>query len=156
LRHFLRGCWDGDGSLYVQDNSLLAHFVSGSINFIESIVNRLREEGFNKIKIHKYKNAYNIRLSPSESLKLCRFFYQDVKKGQFLERKYKIYKDYLNNRLPNNILKMWERGKSLNRIAFALKISPEKVSSVVQKRTDKGIILENQNNLSPSIPQRGD
>jgi hypothetical protein len=39
LRHFIRGCWDGDGSVYVDKKSgqLRASFVSGSYNFITGI-----------------------------------------------------------------------------------------------------------------------
>jgi LAGLIDADG DNA endonuclease family protein len=65
VRHFLRGCWDGDGSFYFESphrmlsNSLSevgtapvfkASFVSGSKEFIQGFVNRLQKAGIKPLR----------------------------------------------------------------------------------------------------------
>jgi hypothetical protein len=65
VRHFLRGCWDGDGSFYFEYPSrrlsqnlseggitplFKASFVSGSKKFIEAFVERLQEAGIKPLR----------------------------------------------------------------------------------------------------------
>jgi len=65
VRHFLRGCWDGDGSFYFESPSrILSHslskggttpvfkasFVSGSKKFIEGFVERLQKAGIKPLR----------------------------------------------------------------------------------------------------------
>ena len=47
VRHFIRGCWDGDGSFYFErrGGGLKASFVSGSKQFIEGIISALDDAG---------------------------------------------------------------------------------------------------------------
>lgn len=47
VRHFIRGCWDGDGSVFVDKDSrkMYANFVSGSRDFLESMVGKLMNAG---------------------------------------------------------------------------------------------------------------
>lgn len=48
VRHFIRGCWDGDGSFYTETrrpNYLMASYVGGSRIFIESMVRHLDAAG---------------------------------------------------------------------------------------------------------------
>ena len=53
IRHFIRGCWDGDGSISkgAESSSYSASFVSGSYAFIFSLINYLKEKGFD-VKAH--------------------------------------------------------------------------------------------------------
>jgi len=65
VRHFLRGCWDGDGSFYFESPSkrlshshseggtnpvFKASFVSGSKKFIEGFVERLQKAGIKPLR----------------------------------------------------------------------------------------------------------
>jgi hypothetical protein len=60
VRHFIRGCWDGDGSIYFEGNNPLkprAHYDSGSRDFVEGLVQQLCEEGLTKVTIHTRKSG---------------------------------------------------------------------------------------------------
>jgi hypothetical protein len=65
IRHFLRGCWDGDGSFYFENPSRMlsqslsktgaiplfkASFVSGSKKFIDGFVERLQKAGIKPLR----------------------------------------------------------------------------------------------------------
>ncbi len=117
MRHFIRGCWDGDGSVYVSEGKLNANYVSGSLNFIERLVRELHEAGihikrflFDKtdaslirsyspvgrypLIIHKEKRskAYYIKLDTTENLgKLFHYFYDGVDESIYLIRKYEVF-----------------------------------------------------------------
>ena len=122
MGHFIRGCWDGDGSIYLEKSNLLrAHFVSGSYKFIKRLVEELYTAGIyqtryivsnNKesefrseypwrqfpLKIHenKHSKSYYIRIASKEGLeRLFAYFYKDVDESMYLERKYKIFKEGL-------------------------------------------------------------
>ena len=53
VRHFIRGCWDGDGSFHYESGKFGASFVSGSLKFIESMLAELYKAGLPKRTIHK-------------------------------------------------------------------------------------------------------
>ena len=44
-RHFIRGCWDGDGSIFFDKDKLVASYVTGSKKFIERLVQELHKIG---------------------------------------------------------------------------------------------------------------
>ncbi len=46
--HFIRGCWDGDGSILFDQNRLVASYISGSKKFIERLVEELYKIGISK------------------------------------------------------------------------------------------------------------
>jgi predicted DNA-binding protein YlxM (UPF0122 family) len=48
VRHFIRGCWDGDGSIFFHQNKLEASYISGSKKFIERLVQKLYKVGIYK------------------------------------------------------------------------------------------------------------
>lgn len=96
LRDFIRGVFDGDGSVFFGKRSpkfrLRSSFVSGSKNFIEAIENKLGVLGMPKRNIYqkKTKNGilYMIRYYHNNSLKLFKILYKNSQNGLFLERKY--------------------------------------------------------------------
>jgi len=55
MRHFIRGCWDGDGSIFFDRGKLVASYVTGSKNFIEKLVHELF-----KIGIFKNTKPYHL------------------------------------------------------------------------------------------------
>jgi hypothetical protein len=98
LIDFIRGVFDGDGSVFFEKNSpklpLRASFVSGSKDFIETLEANLQASGMSKRTIYqqKTKNAvsYMIRYAHEDSIRLFNLLYdQDtVTKRLFLARKY--------------------------------------------------------------------
>lgn len=109
LRDFIRGCWDGDGSIYLLEQygnrSLSASFVTGSKDFIEAMRSRLDNRGFGRLTIHthqpdgiKTKNpTYSVKISSNPAVKLCQFLYEDVPEHLLLSRKFLIYKNFAPN-----------------------------------------------------------
>lgn len=106
IRHFIRGCWDGDGTVYIdRDCRLNAAYVSGSYEFIKQMVVELAKVGITRqseesfLNIHKDKrsNAYSIRLNSRKNLEtLFHFFYDNVNETVFLRRKYDVFVKGLN------------------------------------------------------------
>lgn len=89
---FIRGYFDGDGSLYYNKNGnqLRAKITSGSPNFINYF-----SEFLKKFNIKTYITGYDCGLTGKESHRL--FFdllYDNEKAKVFLDRKYKKYKTY--------------------------------------------------------------
>jgi hypothetical protein len=64
--HFIRGCWDGDGSIFFDRNKLAASYLSGSKKFIESLVQELYKIGISKAGVsYKFKNSKRVFLPVS-------------------------------------------------------------------------------------------
>ena len=119
VRHFIRGCWDGDGSVYFEKRrpgEIRASFVSGSEQFIKRIVLELYKIGIERqrigytkprelelpgseITIYKYKgrNGYYIRLAGKNCQRLFHYFYDEVDESLYLKRKYDVFKNVLDS-----------------------------------------------------------
>ncbi len=100
LRDFIRGCWDGDGSIFEGSSwYLVATFVTGSLLFIQAMRHRLNNLGFGRLTIHTRppdgvitKNpSYSIKISHTRAVKFCEFLYDGVPSNLFLIRKYLVY-----------------------------------------------------------------
>jgi hypothetical protein len=120
VRHFIRGCWDGDGSVYITGGKIEANYTTGSKIFIEKLVQELYKVGIHKwdrghsmvdkseikrlwlchpdgkfpLTIHKKKdaNSYNIRLATRDNIdRLFHYFYDDVDESMYLTRKYEAF-----------------------------------------------------------------
>lgn len=114
IRHFIRGCWDGDGSVYFEKRrpeKIRASYTCGSEQFIKRIVlelykveirrasssgrfykNHLFKE---KLTIHRYphKQARYIRICSKKSCeRLFHYFYDEVDESLYLKRKYEVFK----------------------------------------------------------------
>jgi hypothetical protein len=97
VRHFIRGCWDGDGSIYIEGKNPLkspAHYVSGSKVFIEGLAHQLCELGLTRATVHTAKNrqSFYVKYGPKDCVKLFHLFYDGVDETIFLSRKYERFK----------------------------------------------------------------
>ncbi len=118
MRHFIRGCWDGDGSVYIgKNNKINASYVSGSKDFIERLAHELHKIGICREKlsqiskdlkemkskyglggpyplaIHKEtrSNAYSIKLnSIGNCRKFFHYLYDGTDESMYLKRKYDV------------------------------------------------------------------
>jgi hypothetical protein len=98
LRHFIRGCWDGDGSIFRGRGLLIASFVSGSRPFIDGLVSALKRAGFSRrtVYIEQRKNpSFKISFQGSEAVRFCAYLYDGVPDGERLGRKFQAYESYL-------------------------------------------------------------
>jgi hypothetical protein len=112
VRHFIRGCWDGDGSVYNEKNrkTLSASYVSGSLSFINGILNELEKAGLPKRTIHVKQGkapSYYFRFTGAQCIKLYHFLYDDVSPHLYLQRKYDKFFSYVDriNRSESNTFK---------------------------------------------------
>lgn len=95
LRHFLRGVFDGDGSVFFEPRNpkfpLRAKFDSGSKDFIYKLEEKLQKFGMPKRTIYEEKRkrtSYMFRYSHQDSVRLFHLLYDGVDKSLYLERKH--------------------------------------------------------------------
>ena len=94
-RHFIRGCWDGDGSVYLArrgERRLRASFVSGSRDFIRTLEQVLQEDaGLTKRTIYQRSKSYYFRYGHRDAERLFHYLYDDVPSNMYLQRKYQKF-----------------------------------------------------------------
>jgi len=96
---FLRGVFDGDGSVFFSSQSLesplRAKFVSGSECFLVDLEDHLNRLGLPKRTIYRQKTkngySYTIVYGHKDCFKLFDILYENKKDGIYLERKYKKF-----------------------------------------------------------------
>lgn len=60
VRHFIRGCWDGDGGFTVSKGKLYAHYTCGSLAFIEKLAHELFKTGITR-RILRFDKSLDYR-----------------------------------------------------------------------------------------------
>lgn len=97
---FLRGYFDGDGSVYSKvprgqkSSRVKLVFTSGSLRFLESLSIKLNS--ILNIPVRNTSNnykCYQLQYRKKDSLKLLVYMYQQLEATPYLERKYNIYKN---------------------------------------------------------------
>jgi DNA-binding transcriptional regulator WhiA len=95
MRHFIRGYFDGDGSISINNNKYEWTIV-GKKEFLVNFQNILvKQTGVNytKLKCHKKSDVVYLRYSGNQVVKkICEWLYNDA--TIFLDRKYKRIIDY--------------------------------------------------------------
>lgn len=95
VRHFIRGCWDGDGSIGKHGkNSHHARFFSGSKIFIEGMLAELEKSEFPPRQIYSRNDERYFWFSYVGKIvgKLYIYLYEDVPTSMRYERKYLIFR----------------------------------------------------------------
>jgi hypothetical protein len=97
ISHFIRGCWDGDGSVYLDksSNSVFASFISGSIDFITGILDHLTKNGLPERTLHKSGNSYYFRYTGKQCKLLAEYLYRNADESMWLNRKYEFFQRFL-------------------------------------------------------------
>ncbi|MBT2687288.1 hypothetical protein J7I93_03735 [Bacillus sp. ISL-47] len=146
VRHFLRGYWDGDGT--ISFTKLKQHgykycsmSVISTTEFVEKIRNTL---DLPKVKLNPQGNAYSLRYTGANfPSKILDFIYQDA--SIYLPRKYAHYKSFLSARIKfekklseqkehrvstlNKAINLFNNGKSIREISTILKFERAMISS---------------------------
>ena len=99
LSHFIRGVFDGDGSVFFEPRSkkspLRVNFTSGSEEFITTLEGILHAQaGVSKrtiYELHRKSTSYYIRYPHSDSLKFFEYIYAGADESMWLERKYQKF-----------------------------------------------------------------
>lgn len=106
VRHFIRGCWDGDGSVYWTGTPPRpgASFLSGSKDFIEQLVRHLVTLGLPDRTIHirnptksSAHRSYSFRFSERNCALLYHVLYDNVDERMYLRRKRDTFKTIADN-----------------------------------------------------------
>jgi len=167
IRHFIRGCWDGDGSVYLEKNDLskpCASFVSGSKTFVIAMLKELCTLGLPPHNFYKNKGrpSYYFRFTGIDCARLFEIFYDEVPESMYLLRKYKIFRaiadNYAGYSYSFDRIRRSEYSNALplsltrSTLAEMLGISPRQVTSIMSSalirselshlgdKTDEGII----------------
>lgn len=117
MRHFIRGCWDGDGTVYIErrNGNLKTSFISGSIEFIKVLKEHLRKQGLSEVTLYEDRRSkkgnvsYYFRYGTKDSIKLFHYLYEGVSESQYLKRKYEVFKNYLDRNKTTQQLTLFNR-----------------------------------------------
>ncbi|MCX5716068.1 MAG: hypothetical protein NTV07_04300 [Candidatus Omnitrophica bacterium] len=101
MADFIRGVFDGDGSVFFEKRSkdypVRSSFVSSSRNFIVKLEEKLQEIGLPKRVIYEQETkngiSYMFRYGHSDSKKLFNILYKKVPDSIFLERKHRKFQE---------------------------------------------------------------
>lgn len=137
VRHFIRGCWDGDGTVYFEgrDGQIKAKFVSGSLAFIEGILAELEKAGLPRRTIYKLKrgsSSYSFQFAATACERLFYYLYDGVSSDQYLKRKYEPLHEYAT--LAKKARKMAAEGMRLSKIARILGEHQNRISSLLRSK----------------------
>ena len=99
-RHFIRGCWDGDGSVFLErGRKLAASFVSGSQAFIVELLEVLHQQGVSCSQVYldsRSKNpSYSIKVRGAASERLYDLLYHGIPESMYLSRKRLVFANFL-------------------------------------------------------------
>jgi hypothetical protein len=97
VRNFIRGCWDGDGSVFIDKPSqkMYASFVIGSRDYLEAMVGKLVNAGLPGRTIHRHnhtKTSCYFRFTGSQVPMLYHYLYDNVPDTEYLERKFNLFR----------------------------------------------------------------
>lgn len=122
IRHFIRGCWDGDGGFTESSGKMAGHYTCGSEKFIKTIANELFKAGVCRKILRKNSSgdflqmrkiygdgpypltvyqrsasrAFDLRIGTDDQLAaLYEFFYKGVDESVYLSRKHDKLATYL-------------------------------------------------------------
>lgn len=93
ISHFIRGVFDGDGSISGRDASHIQLCIAGNKPFLEFIQGYLIKRcNINKVKIYPLKGkAHRLQYTGTQILKILDFLYRGSKENTRLKRKYDKY-----------------------------------------------------------------
>ena len=101
FRHFVRGIFEGDGSVYLDNQTVRVKLLSGSLEFVKTLQERMYQAGFQKRKIDihyikkdniKISNHHVICYSSKSSVKqFFSFIYENVPESMYYCRKHDFF-----------------------------------------------------------------
>jgi len=106
LRHFVRGFFEGDGSIHFnKPNTIKVSFVGGN-TFLDTLRRKLHKHvGINLGNMRKYHNIWVLLYFGNNARKLCSWMYNDC--GElYLKRKKERFDNHIQKRL-----KRWDTNK---------------------------------------------
>ncbi len=96
VRHFIRGCWDGDGSVYLERGRIpKASYITGSRQFAEEMIRRLVNLGLPLVTLHSYRirHGFYFRFDTvAACTRLYHVCYDEVPNSMYLSRKFDCFR----------------------------------------------------------------
>ena len=93
--HFIRGCWDGDGSVHTRESAprenTAASFVTGSEQFARDMLKYLGDLGLPEVSLHRGRGAFSFKYHGANCALLARVLYKDADASIWLNRKEEIF-----------------------------------------------------------------
>lgn len=111
LANFVRGYFDGDGNILFKNyfrkdrnkykSYFATKFISGSFAFLKGLRCALSTHSqVGDGSLYKGDRSFVLSYAEKDSKRLCAFMYNAVKNDLFLERKYSIYKKFIDSTGP--------------------------------------------------------
>lgn len=103
MNHFLRGYFDGDGSIFISKNKQKQAKFVGSLEFIISLKKYLLDNSiiFSNTKLDRNENVYSLRfMNKIDVYRIVSYLYDNA--TVYLSRKYELYKNFKESLLPAN------------------------------------------------------
>ena len=92
VRHFIRGCWDGDGSVYLERGRIpKASYITGSRRFAEEMIHHLANLGLPQATLLSYRSRHSFYFrfgTVAACTRLYHVLYDEVPESMFLSRKF--------------------------------------------------------------------
>ena len=130
MPHFIRGYFDGDGSITSSGNGKSFRVVfAGNKLFLNDICNNLRKNGVNCAKPHKEKSIYAVSLSVKNSLLFYRYIYNNA--TIYLKRKNKRFSEYVIkyiNETVKNLVSQRRRDRLFSVAFFISTLNTKQIS----------------------------
>lgn len=95
VRDFIRGCWDGDGTVFLDLGRARAGFISASRYFLEATIDALCARGLPRPAVHEDKRSPGttyFRYHGRDCATLFHLLYDNTKPDMYLERKYLVFR----------------------------------------------------------------
>lgn len=151
IRHFIRGYFDGDGSVYAKKDSLkrCSYSFLGTDDILNYIVNNAKISHYQIRNAKKNTECKELRISSiQEFFNLYHFMYDDS--NIFLERKYTKSKNIINYCENNSLEKrtkdkmvlicdLWNNGMSVKNISLKTRYSESNIIKFLKEGAKKGI-----------------
>lgn len=141
INHFMRGYFDGDGTLHVRPDGQMSFSVIGTKEFLDGYEKRLRALGLNHTKRSFEGRAFTMRYSGNVAVGLIRnYLYKDA--TVFLERKYtnfhRVTKQVIvcrySDKLISEIAQRLDNGETLSDISLNKGINKTMLSHELSRR----------------------
>ena len=94
LADYVRGVFDGDGSVYIRRQALHIEFCSGSEQFVEDLTSAISSTtGLSSKTVNQHGSTYRVQYYSNQARKLLQWIYDGAVIK--LERKYQVYADFV-------------------------------------------------------------